>query len=124
LTQTAYIDKVLQTFGMEHAASKSTPMEPNALKILIKNTRQATPKDIRLYQSIIGSLMYAMTQTRLDLAFPVSLLLRFATNLSAAHMGAAKRVLRYLKHTRDLGITYNGHTQNGNGDFHGYSDAD
>jgi len=40
-----------------------------------------------------------MTQTRLDLAFPVSLLLRFAINLSAAYMGAAKRVLKYLKHT-------------------------
>jgi len=99
-------------------------MEPNALKVLVKNTRQATPKDIQLYQSIIRSLMYAMTQTRLDLAFPISLLSRFATNLSAAHMGAAKRVLKYLKHTRDLRITYNGHTQNGSGDFHGYLDAD
>ena len=59
---------------MENATTKSTLMEPNALKVLIKNTRQATPKDIRLYQSIIGSLMYAMTQTRLDLAFPISLL--------------------------------------------------
>jgi len=107
---------------MENTATKSTLMEPNALKILIKNTRQATPKDVRLYQSIIRSLMYAMTQTRLDLAFPVSLLSRFATNLSAAHMGAAKRVLRYLKHTQDLGITYNGHTEHG--DFQGYLDAD
>jgi len=97
-------------------------MEPNALKILTKNTGQATPEDIRLYQSIIGSLMYAMTQTRPDLAFPVSLLSRFATNPSAAHMGAAKRVLRYLKHTRDLRITYNGHTEHGA--FQGYSDAD
>jgi len=116
---------------MEKAATKSTLMEPNALKVLVKNTGQATPKDIRLYQSIIGSLMYAMTQTRLDLAFPVSLLSRFATNPSAAHMGAAKRVLKYLKHTRDLGITYKGHTKTssddfhaGSGDFHGYLDVD
>jgi len=107
---------------METAAPKSTPMEPNALKVLIKNTGKATPEDIRQYQSIIGSLMYAMTQTRLDLAFPVSLLSRFATNPSAAHMGAAKRVLKYLKHTRNLGITYNGHTEHGA--FRGYSDAD
>jgi len=61
LNQAAYINKVLQTFGMEKAATKSTLMEPNALKVLVKNTGQATPKDIRLYQSIIGSLMYAMT---------------------------------------------------------------
>jgi len=37
-------------------------------------------------------------------------------------MGAAKRVLRYLKYTRDLGITYNGHTEHGA--FRGYLDAD
>ena len=66
--------------------------------------------------------MYAMTQTRLDLAFPVSLLLRFAINLSAAYIGAAKRVLKYLKHTQDLRITYNGHTEHGA--FRGYLDAD
>jgi len=107
---------------MEKAATKSTLMEPNALKVLVKNTRQATPEDIRLYQSIIRSLMYAMTQTRPNLAFPVSLLSRFAINLSTAHIGAAKRVLKYLKYTQHLGITYNGHTEHGA--FRGYSDAD
>ena len=81
-------------------------MEANALKILVKNTRTATPNEIRLYQSMIRSLMYAMTQTRLDLAFLVSILLRFACNPSAAHIGAAKRVIRYLKYTRNHGITY------------------
>jgi len=49
LTQTAYIDKVLQTFGMQNAAGKSTLMELNALKTLVKNTGQASSKDIRLY---------------------------------------------------------------------------
>jgi len=66
--------------------------------------------------------MYAMTQTRPDLAFPVSILSRFACNPSAAHIGAAKRVIRYLKYTRNHGITYQGYMKNG--DFHGYSDAD
>jgi len=106
---------------MNDAAGKSTPMETNALKILVKNTTTAPLDDITLYQSIIGSLMYAMTQTRPDLAFAVSLLSRFASNPSQAYIGAAKRVIRYLKNTRNLGITYNGSQ---NGDFRGYTDAD
>ena len=65
--------------------------------------------------------MYTMTQTRPDLAFAVSLLSRFASNPSQLHIGAAKRVIRYLKSSRNLGITYHGSQK---GDFRGYTDAD
>jgi hypothetical protein len=106
LNQAAYIDKIIKTFGMMDAVTKSTLMESNALQILAKNTGIATTDDVHLYQSIIGSLMYLMIQTRPDLAFPVSLLSRFATNPSLAHIGAAKRVIRYLKHTPHLGAAY------------------
>jgi hypothetical protein len=105
LSQEAYIEKVLEIFSMTNAASKSTLMEQNALKVLIKNTGKATPQDTQLYQSIIISTMYAMMQTRPDLAFSVSLLSRFLVNPSEAYIGAAKRALRYLKHTRRMGIT-------------------
>jgi hypothetical protein len=64
--------------------------------------------------------MYAMTQTRPDIAFAVSLLSRFAHNPSQTHIKAAKRVIRYLKTTRTIGITYEG-SKHG---FYGYSDAD
>jgi hypothetical protein len=121
LSQTAYIDKILEVFGMTNAAGKSSPMEPNALKILVKNPGTATPAEAHLYQSMVGSSMYTMTQTRPELAFSVSFLSRFSINPSQAHIGAAKRVLRYLKQTRTLGITIRGLAK---GDFRGYSDAD
>jgi hypothetical protein len=61
---------------------------------------------IHRYQSIIGSLTYAMQGTRSDLAYAVSLCSRFLAKPTATHMGIAKGVLRYLKGVTDLGITY------------------
>ena len=61
---------------------------------------------IHRYQSIIGSLTFAMQGTRADLAYPVSLCSRFLAKPTAAHAAIAKGVLRYLKGATDLGITY------------------
>jgi hypothetical protein len=48
---------------MESAARKATPMETNGTQILTANAEQASKEDIKLFQSIIRSLMYAMIQT-------------------------------------------------------------
>ncbi|KAM1467715.1 hypothetical protein ACFX2I_032779 [Malus domestica] len=58
------------------------------------------------YASLVGNLMYAQVCTRLDLAFAVSVLGRFQSNLGASHWVAAKKVLRYLKRKRDFMLTY------------------
>jgi hypothetical protein len=47
-----------------------------------------------------------MQGTRPDLAFAVLLCSRFLAKLTAKHIGIAKQVLRYLKGSTDLGITY------------------
>jgi hypothetical protein len=105
---------------MESATGKTTPMETNGTRILTANIEQASEEDIKLFQSIIGSLMYAMIQTRPDIAFAVCFLSRFLSNPTAAHIQAAHRVLRYLGHTRTLGVTYHGKEKG----FKGCSDSD
>jgi len=120
LSQGTYIEKILRIFDMINSAPKSTPMETNALQNLPKNLEKALEDDIREYQSILGSLMYPMTQTRPDLAFAVTFLSRHSTNPSAAHAQAIRRVLRYLNGTRNMGITYDGRRPG----FWGCSDAD
>jgi len=47
-----------------------------------------------------------LTVTRPDLMYTVSLISRFMTNPTTAHWPAAKRVLRYVKGTTNLGILY------------------
>lgn len=64
--------------------------------------------------------MYAMLGTRPDLAYPVGLLGRFASDPSLAHWDAVLSVFKYLRHSNELGITYSA----GNKQLDGYSDAD
>ena len=45
---------------MESAVGKLTPMEVNSIRMLKANTEQASEEDTKLFQSIIGSLMYTM----------------------------------------------------------------
>jgi hypothetical protein len=74
------------------------------------------------YQSIIGSLMYAMLGTRPDLAYAVSSLSQYCSGPTKQHMGAAKRVLRYLSGTRNFSLKYDKHNQENTPI--GYSDSD
>ncbi|KAI0995412.1 hypothetical protein K3495_g12768 [Podosphaera aphanis] len=50
--------------------------------------------------------MYLATGTRPDLTYTITHLSQYNTDPSATHMNAAKRVLRDLKGTRDLKLTY------------------
>ena len=48
------------------------------------------------YQSVVGSLMYVMVCTRLDIAQAVGVLSRYMSNPGRAHWDAVKRIFRYL----------------------------
>ncbi|CAI7881319.1 unnamed protein product [Closterium sp. NIES-53] len=62
------------------------------------------------YPELVGCLMYLMTCTRSDLAYPLSILARFVApgRHRPEHMAAAKRVLRYLCSTSGLGLVLGG----------------
>jgi hypothetical protein len=70
------------------------------------NKEQASKEQIKLYQMLIGSLLYIMLGTRVDIAFMVIKLARYASNLSNIHFITLKRVYKYLKGTKDYSITY------------------
>ena len=55
---------------------------------------------------LIGSLLYIILGTRVDIAFAVIKLARYASNLSNIYFIAVKRVFKYLKGTKDYRITY------------------
>ena len=101
----------------------TTPIAARLVPLLVKSTMEATAIDIREFQSTLGSLMHAMTQTRPDLGYVVSKLSRYSHNLGEVHWKAIRHVFKYLSGTRNLGITYR-HTRNDKLDFHGYSDSD
>ena len=117
LSQPVYIEKILDRFFMRTAKSATTPMREGDL---FKNESQATERDIKQYQAMIGSIMFAMIETRPDIAFATSLVSRHAKNPGKQHMEAVKHILRYLQGTKTKGITFGG----GDLIIQGYSDSD
>jgi len=125
--QSAYISTLLQRHGMADCKPVLTPMDRDAISQLTKPATdyQATKEATREYQAIVGGLMFAMISTRPDIAFAVNTLAQFASNPEPAHASALKRVLRYLKGTADLRITYRAPQRaGGQPQLVGYCDAD
>lgn len=124
ISQGHYLQKVLDTYGMDQANSVQTPMGVHF------KLRSATEKEYREqqdrmrvipYQNVVGSLMYAMTGTRPDLAYAVGLVCRFMSKPLKEHWLAVKWVMRYIKGTRDVKLCY---TNEGDFEVEGYCDSD
>ncbi|GJX12115.1 zinc finger, CCHC-type containing protein, partial [Tanacetum coccineum] len=115
ITQSHYIEKILKKFNREDCSPVSTPMDP--VEKLKPNTGK--PVDQLEYSRAIGCLMYAMTSTRPDIAYAVGRLSRFTSNPSRQHWKAITRVFKYLRGTKDYGLSYVGYPSV----LEGYSDA-
>ncbi|KAI1000192.1 hypothetical protein K3495_g8007 [Podosphaera aphanis] len=98
LSQTAYIDRILNRFSMNDCNSTTTPLENNQRLMAADDGEPRV--DAKPYQQIIGSVMYLATGTRPDLAYTITHLSQYNIDPSVTHMNAAKRVLRYIRDTR------------------------
>ena len=76
--------------------------------------------DQKLYWSMIESLLY-VTALRLDVMFSVCMCVRFQALPRESHLKATKRILRYLKHTQNVGLWY---PKGVKFELVGYSDSD
>ncbi|CAM8965119.1 unnamed protein product [Rhodiola kirilowii] len=115
LTQSHYIEKVLKKYKYLNCHLVNTPFESS--KHLLPN--KGDPVSQLEYSRVIGSLMYAMTSTRPNIAFAVGKLSRYTSNPSVDHWQAVHRVLQYLKGTMNLGLVYSKFPSV----IEGYSDA-
>ena len=60
------------------------------------------------YASAIGSIIYAMLCTRLDVAHALSMTSRFQHHPGEKHWTAVKGILKYLRRTKGLFLVYGG----------------
>nr|GEV34256.1 retrovirus-related Pol polyprotein from transposon TNT 1-94 [Tanacetum cinerariifolium] len=102
LSQKKYIDDTLKKYNMINCNIEYTPMNPKDKFQAEDGTQLA---DGGKYRSLIGRLIY-MTHTRPDISFAVGVLSRFMHQPTKHHLGAAKRILRYLSRSKELGIWY------------------
>ncbi|CAI5956787.1 unnamed protein product [Closterium sp. NIES-65] len=108
LTQSHMVQQVLQRFGFTYSSPQATPLPTH-------HSLSALPSDESVessgpYAELVGCLMYLMTCTRPDLAYPLSILARYVApgRHRPEHMAAAKRVLRYLCSTSGMGLVLGG----------------
>ncbi|CAI7778659.1 unnamed protein product [Closterium sp. NIES-53] len=108
LTQSHMVHQVLQRFSFQFSSPQPTPLSTS-------HSLSAPPSDESVepsgpYPELVGCLMYLMTCTRPDLAYPLSLLARYVApgRHQKVHWDAAKRVLRYLCSTSGKGLVLGG----------------
>ncbi len=91
LSQTYYIDALLEKFGHANANPISTPMDINIKLDNIteeQNEEGQGEKDDKVthgYAALIGSLMYLAIGTQPDIVFAVNKLAQFTQNLRPIH---------------------------------------
>jgi len=114
LSQRAYIDQILEKYRMTDCNPVATPTEKFECNMEEKPLSTKVP-----YREAVGSLLY-LTNTRPDISYAVSIVSQYVNNPSTKNWAQIKRILRYLKGTKDYALHY----KKGEKILQCYSDAD
>jgi hypothetical protein len=106
VSQEQYILQMLEKFDMSDCKSASTPAIPNSK--LIKTPEGDKDYDALKfpYREAVGSLLWAARTSRPDIMYAVGKVSSHCNNPSQSHVNAVKHILRYLKGTATLGMTF------------------
>jgi hypothetical protein len=105
LDQELYVTKALQRYGLHECKVASTPEAVGEISGCSEEELRA-PAEQHLFQEMVGTLMYAAVSCRLDIAHAVHALASDMQAPTGRSMLAAKRVLRYLAGTKDVGLVF------------------
>lgn len=87
--QKNYIDKLLKLYGMEDCNAVGSPIDINQKLDEYEGNERC---DTKLYQELLGRLMYLSVHTRPDLSFALSCLSQFNNEPRVMHMAALKQI--------------------------------
>ena len=119
ISQPQYVNEILSRFNMSNCKPAATPLVPKSTLKRATTTDEPTKAP---YGELVGCLLYLSTRTRPDIAAAVGTLTRYTSQPCDTHWVAAKHVLRYLRGSPDIGLTYGAATNNP-AQLHGYADA-
>ncbi|CAI7803045.1 unnamed protein product, partial [Closterium sp. NIES-54] len=108
LTQSHMVHQVLQRFGFRYSSPQSTLLPTGHSLSAPSSDESVEPSGP--YPELVGCLVYLMTCTRPDLAYPLSILAHYVVpgRHQPEQWEAAKRVLRYLCSTSGMGLVLGG----------------
>jgi hypothetical protein len=104
-----YTQKIVDTFEITHLSSVPTPMHPS-LKLSATdcpNTQSDRDEMAQFpFRSAVAMIMWLMLVSRLDVSFAIVNIARFCQNPGKSHWNALIMLIRYLKGTIDMLLTY------------------
>ena len=110
LTQTQYLKKILQRFGVDGKTKPvSTPLAPHLkLSASLSPRTEEERKHMAqiLYAIAVGALIYAMVCTRSDISHVVSMVSRYMHDPRKGRWQTVKWILRYIHSTTDIGLKF------------------
>mmetsp|Transcript_37541 Transcript_37541/g.86747 ORF Transcript_37541/g.86747 Transcript_37541/m.86747 type:complete len:1656 (+) Transcript_37541:523-5490(+) len=112
--------ELLERTGLLNARPVDTPMAENLHLVASADAELLDAADATEYRSIVGALIH-ISHFRPDIMFAMGTLTHFMSRPGEPHLGAAKRVLRYLAGTIDLGLMFKANVDL---DFTAFVDAD
>ena len=105
-----YISKALEKFGMDDCKPVFTPEAIRGSHLNADPDDSSDggdePCDKQRYMEMVGTLMYASISTRPDITTAVRCLARHMQDPRRRDEVAAKRVMRYLSGTKDMGLLF------------------
>ena len=111
VSQERYIEWMLERFNMKNLKPISTPLTGHFK--LSKRLYPSTEKEkgemlVIPYSSAVGSLMYAMVCTHLDISHVVGVVSIFLENSGKAHWEVVKWIFRYIRGTSKVCLSFGG----------------
>ena len=122
ISSPAHIDKLVSTYRLTDARVADTPITKDLPLTKDNGSPPIDPLKVP-YRQLVGSLLYISMTTRPDIAYAVSILSRFMSCPTDFHWKTAKRVVCYLKGTRDYGLVFGNSLNKCTLDMESYVDA-
>ena len=96
----------MKRFGLENSRLVLIPLQPGLLGPNSNLINSVQNVENKLYQKIIGIAIYLLTQTQLDIGFPIQWLFRFLQKPFQTYLNVGKNLFKFINGIEDLSICY------------------
>ena len=126
ISQSVFIDRMLERFHLSNAHPCDTPMVPGVQLLRPDKLASVDPHVLNWmkhtpYHELVGSLNYLAVATHLNISYAIDCLASFLDCYREEHWSAALRVLHYVKGTCSLCLVLEGSSPLS---ISGYADSD
>ena len=98
IDQNLYVKQKLAEFESVIGTGMRSTLLPSNYDKLLEEAEESTEYEENFpYRNMVGSLMYAMVGTRLDIAFAVSIVSRHLSNPKRIHCDMVRHIFQYLR---------------------------